>query len=234
MNVDTSPAGSIFDVEINGRVAGEARRIERIHLAMIGRHNVQNACAAIAVANEMQIDDGAIRGALSKFQGVKRRFTKTGVANGVTVIDDYGHHPVEIAAVLRAARLAIAGTPGAKVIAVVQPHRYTRLASLFEDFCTCFNDADIVIVADVYAAGEAPIEGVNKDALVAGLQGHGHRRVGALPDPSMLAAMVNAAAEPGDFVVCLGAGNITNWAASLPGELEALQAKGTMAKGAAR
>ncbi|HTJ65595.1 MAG TPA: UDP-N-acetylmuramate--L-alanine ligase [Alphaproteobacteria bacterium] len=226
MNVDTSPDGSVFDVEISGRVAGEARRIERIHLAMIGRHNVQNACAAIAVANEMQIDDDAIRGALSKFQGVKRRFTKTGVANGVTVIDDYGHHPVEIAAVLRAARLAIAGTPGAKVIAVVQPHRYTRLASLFEDFCTCFNDADIVIVADVYAAGEQPIEGVNKDALVAGLQGHGHRRVGALPDPSMLAAMVNAAAEPGDFVVCLGAGNITNWAASLPAELEALQAKG--------
>jgi UDP-N-acetylmuramate--alanine ligase len=226
INVETSPDGSVFDVEISGRVAGEARRIERIHLAMLGRHNVQNACAAISVANEMQIDDDSIRAALSKFQGVKRRFTKTGVANGVTVIDDYGHHPVEIAAVLRAARLAIAGTPGAKVIAVVQPHRYTRLASLFEDFCTCFNDADIVIVADVYAAGEAPIEGVSKEALVAGLQGHGHRRVGALPDPSQLAAMVNQVAEPGDFVVCLGAGSITNWAAALPGELQALQAKG--------
>jgi UDP-N-acetylmuramate--alanine ligase len=156
---------------------------------------------------------------------VKRRFTKTGVANGVTVIDDYGHHPVEISAVLKAARLAVASRPGAKVIAVVQPHRYSRLASLFEDFCTCFNDADMVIVADVYAAGEAPIEGVNRDALVAGLQGHGHRHVAALPDPSALAGMVAPIAEPGDFVVCLGAGNITNWAGSLPGELEALQAR---------
>jgi UDP-N-acetylmuramate--alanine ligase len=224
MNVDTSPDGSIFDIEISGR-GGESRRIDRIHLAMLGRHNVQNACAAIAVANEMQIDDDAIRNALSKFQGVKRRFTKTGVANGVTVIDDYGHHPVEISAVLKAARLAVASRPGAKVIAVVQPHRYTRLASLFEDFCTCFNDADMVIVADVYAAGEVPIEGVNRDALVAGLQGHGHRNVSALPDPSALAGMVAPVAEPGDFVVCLGAGSITNWAATLPGELEALQGR---------
>ena len=224
LNVDTSPDGSVFDIEITGR-GGESRRIDRIHLAMLGRHNVQNACAAIAVANEMQIDDDSIRNALSKFQGVKRRFTKTGVANGVTVIDDYGHHPVEISAVLKAARLAVASRPGAKVIAVVQPHRYSRLASLFEDFCTCFNDADMVIVADVYAAGEAPIEGVNRDALVAGLQGHGHRHVAALPDPSALAGMVAPIAEPGDFVVCLGAGNITNWAGSLPGELEALQAR---------
>ncbi len=230
MNVDTSPDGSVFDIEITGR-GGESRRIDRIHLAMLGRHNVQNACAAIAVANEMQIEDDSIRGALSKFQGVKRRFTKTGVAGGVTVIDDYGHHPVEISAVLKAARLAVASRPGAKVIAVVQPHRYSRLASLFEDFCTCFNDADMVIVADVYAAGEAPIDGVNRDALVAGLQGHGHRNVAALPDPSALAGMVAPVAEPGDFVVCLGAGNITNWAATLPGELEALQGR---AMGAAR
>jgi UDP-N-acetylmuramate--alanine ligase len=230
MNVDTSPDGSVFDIEISGR-GGESRRIDRIHLAMLGRHNVQNACAAIAVANEMQIDDDSIRNALSKFQGVKRRFTKTGVANGVTVIDDYGHHPVEISAVLKAARLAVASRPGAKVIAVVQPHRYTRLASLFEDFCTCFNDADMVIVADVYAAGEAPIDGVNRDALVAGLQGHGHRNVATLPDPSALAGMVAPVAEAGDFVVCLGAGSITNWAATLPGELEALQGQ---AMGAAR
>jgi UDP-N-acetylmuramate--alanine ligase len=221
-NVETSPDGSIFDIEINGRV-GESRTISRIHLSMLGRHNVQNACAAIAVAHEMRIEDDAIRGALARFQGVKRRFTKTGVAGGVTVIDDYGHHPVEISAVLRAARLAIANTPGAKVIAVVQPHRYSRLASLFEDFCTCFNDADQVIVADVYAAGEVPIPGVDRDALVAGLQGHGHRHVAPLLDPAALAGMVAPIAGPGDFVVCLGAGSITNWAASLPAELTALQ-----------
>jgi UDP-N-acetylmuramate--alanine ligase len=222
MNVETSPDGSIFDIEVNGR-AGGSRIIRRIHLSMLGRHNVQNACAAIAVANEMQVDDDAIRGALARFQGVKRRFTKTGVAGGVTVIDDYGHHPVEISAVLKAARLAVANTCGAKVIAVVQPHRYTRLASLFEDFCTCFNDADQVIVADVYAAGEAPIPGIDRDALVAGLQGHGHRHVMPLSDPAALAGMVAEVATPGDFVVCLGAGNITNWAGSLPAELTALQ-----------
>ncbi|HEX4504663.1 MAG TPA: UDP-N-acetylmuramate--L-alanine ligase [Alphaproteobacteria bacterium] len=223
VNVETGPDGSTFDIEVNARL-GESRTIPRIHLSMLGRHNVQNACAAIAVAHEMRIEDDAIRGALARFQGVKRRFTKTGVSGGVTVIDDYGHHPVEIGAVLRAARLALANTPGAKVIAVVQPHRYTRLASLFEDFCTCFNDADQVIVADVYAAGEQPIPGVDRDALVAGLQGHGHRNVAPLPDPSALAGMVAQTATQGDFVVCLGAGNITNWAAALPGELDALKA----------
>ena len=218
LNVETSPDGSIFDIEINGR-GGESRVIRGIHLSMIGRHNVQNACAAIAVANEMQIDDEAIRGALARFQGVKRRFTKTGMAGGVTVIDDYGHHPVEISAVLKAARLAVASRPGAKVIAVVQPHRFSRLASLFEDFCTCFNDADMVIVADVYAAGEVPLPGIDRDALVAGLQGHGHRHVAALPEPSALAGMVGAATSSGDFVVCLGAGTITTWAATLESRL---------------
>jgi len=221
VNVDTGPDGSVFDIEVSGR-NGEPRAIRRVQLSMLGRHNVQNACAAIAVANEMGIEDDAMRAALARFQGVKRRFTKTGVSGGVTVIDDYGHHPVEIAAVLRAARLAVSGRPGAKVISVVQPHRYTRLASLFEDFCTCFNDADMVIVADVYAAGEAPIEGVNRDALVAGLQSHGHRRVMPLADPSQLAQIVAQVAAPGDFVVCLGAGNITNWAGSLPAELDAI------------
>jgi UDP-N-acetylmuramate--alanine ligase len=224
LNVDTSPDGSIFDIEINGR-GGDTRVVRRIHLSMLGRHNVQNACAAIAVANEMQIDDDAIRSALARFQGVKRRFTKTGVAGGVTIIDDYGHHPVEISAVLKAARLAVASRPSAKVIAVVQPHRYTRLASLFEDFCTCFNDADVVIVADVYAAGEAPISGIDRDSLVAGLQAHGHRHVAALSEPAALALMVSEIASSGDFVVCLGAGSITNWATSLPSELQALYAE---------
>jgi UDP-N-acetylmuramate--alanine ligase len=230
VNVETGPDGSIFDIEVNGRLI-ESRTIRRIKLSMLGRHNVQNACAAIAVAVEMHIDDNAMRGALARFQGVKRRFTKTGVAGGVTVIDDYGHHPVEIAAVLRAARLAIAGRGGAKVIAVVQPHRYTRLASLFEDFCTCFNDADMVIVADVYAAGEAPIPGIDRDGLVAGLQAHGHRHVAPLPDPKALPEMIAATATAGDFVVCLGAGNITAWAASLPAELEAVLGR---AEGATR
>ncbi len=224
VNVDTGPDGSIFDIEISGRT-GEARSIRRIHLSMLGRHNVQNACAAIAVAHEMRIEDDAIRDALGRFQRVKRRFTKTGVSGGITVIDDYGHHPVEIAAVLRATRLAVSNRPAAKVIAVAQPHRYSRLASLFEDFCTCFNDADAVIVADVYAAGETPIPGIDRDALVAGLRAHGHRRVQPLPDPSALAGIVAGMAASGDFVVCLGAGSITNWAASLPAELDAMRPK---------
>jgi len=180
---------------------------------------VQNSLAAIAVAHEMGASDETIRKALAEFGGVKRRFTRTGEVDGITIIDDYGHHPVEIAAVLRAARAATRG----KVIAVVQPHRYTRLAHLFEDFCTCFNDADRVVVAEVYAAGEAPIEGASRDHLVEGLIGHGHRHVTALTDPSGLAGMIDAMAAPGDLVVCLGAGNITQWAQALPGELAELR-----------
>ena len=177
---------------------------------------MQNALAAIAVAHEMGIDAAVLRRALAEFKGVKRRFTKTGEAGGVTVIDDYGHHPVEIAAVLQAARGAYDG----RIIAVVQPHRYTRLRDLFEEFCTCFNDADMVVVAPVHAAGEEPIEGADADALVAGLRDRGHRRVEPLDDPAKLAAIVAAAVEPGDAVICLGAGTITNWANALPGELE--------------
>ena len=181
-------------------------------LPMLGSHNVQNALAAIAVGVEMEIDDATLRSAFLGFKGVKRRFTKTGEAGGITVIDDYGHHPVEIAAVLKAARQA-----GARdVIAVVQPHRYTRLHSLFDEFCTCMNDAGTVIVADVYPAGEAPIAGMNRDALVEGLRARGHRSVVPLPSPARLAEMVHAIAQPGDFVVCLGAGSITQWAAALP------------------
>ena len=181
-------------------------------LPMLGQHNVQNALAAIAVGVEMEIDDDTLRSAFAGFRGVKRRFTKTGEAGGITVIDDYGHHPVEIAAVLKAARQA-----GARdVIAVVQPHRYTRLHSLFNEFCTCMNDAGTVIVADVYAAGEAPIPGVTATRWWMGLRARGHRSVVPLPGPERLAEMVYAIAKPGDFVVCLGAGNITQWAAALP------------------
>ena len=149
---------------------------------------------------------------------MKRRFTKTGEWNGVTVVDDYGHHPVEIAAVLKAARDSTKG----QVIAVVQPHRYTRLQSLFEEFCTCFNDADTVVVADIYAAGEDPIPGIDRDSFVLGLRAHGHREVIPLEGPEKLASLVRDIAKKDDFVVCLGAGNITQWAYALPGELKAL------------
>ncbi len=213
--------GATFEVTIADRARGRARRAGPFRLPMLGSHNVQNALAAIAVGSEMDIEDQKIITALAGFRGVKRRFTKVGEAGGVTVIDDYGHHPVEIAAVLKAARQA-----GAReVIAVVQPHRYSRLASLFNEFCACMNDAATVIVADVYPAGEAPIAGVDRDALVEGLRARGHRSVVPLGDPADLAGMVHAIARAGDFVVCLGAGNITVWANALPGELAALQAR---------
>jgi UDP-N-acetylmuramate--alanine ligase len=212
--------GSTFEVIVTDRARNRQRRMGPFRLPMLGSHNVQNALAAIAIGLEMEIDDATLRSAFLGFKGVKRRFTKTGEAGGITVIDDYGHHPVEIAAVLKATRQA-----GARdVIAVVQPHRYTRLHSLFDEFCTCMNDAGTVIVADVYAAGEAPIEGVDRDALVEGLRARGHRSVVPLPSPARLAEMVHAIAKPGDYVVCLGAGSITQWAATLPAELTALQA----------
>jgi UDP-N-acetylmuramate--alanine ligase len=192
---------------------------------MFGRHNVQNSLAVAAVAEAMALGDDALRAALYNFKGVKRRFTRTGEWNGVTIIDDYGHHPVEIAAVLKAARAIVEG----KLIAVVQPHRYTRVSHLFDGFCTCFNDADVVLVADVYAAGEAPIEGVSRDALVAGLIEHGHRNVRPLAEPGELASMIRELARPGDMVVCLGAGSITGWANSLPADLAALQSSSRVA-----
>ncbi len=219
INVDTAATGARFDVVISERKAERSRTLEALTLPMLGAHNVQNALAAVAVANEMGIDDGILRRALAEFAGVKRRFTKVGEVDGITVIDDYGHHPVEITAVLAAARSATRG----RVIAVVQPHRFTRLRDLLEDFCTCFNDADMVLVADVHAAGEPPIEGIHRDALVDGLRSHGHRAVSPLPDPDSLAPMVHDLAMPGDLVVCLGAGSITTWAAALPGQLEALR-----------
>ena len=211
--------GSTFEVVVTDRLTNRSRRMGPFRLPMLGSHNVQNALAAVAVGIEMEIDDATLRSAFLGFKGVKRRFTKTGEAGGITVIDDYGHHPVEIAAVLKAARQA-----GARdVIAVVQPHRYTRLHSLFNEFCTCMNDAGTVVVADVYAAGETPIPGVNRDTLVDGLRARGHRSVVPLPSPGRLAEMVHAIARPGDFVVCLGAGSITQWANALPAELSELQ-----------
>jgi UDP-N-acetylmuramate--alanine ligase len=218
--LDLTPTGggSSFKVAIRDRKTDATHEITGLMLPMPGRHNAWNATAAIAVAHQLGISDGAIRKAIAGFGGVKRRFTRTGEWNGVTVIDDYGHHPVEIAAVLRAARESTNG----RVIAVVQPHRYTRLQSLFEEFCTCFNDADAVIVAEVYPAGEAPIEGIDRDHFVLGLRAHGHRDVIPLPGAADLAGIVKGLAKRGDLVVCLGAGNITQWAYALPGELKAL------------
>jgi len=219
INIESNNDGVCYDVVIANRARGETRTLAGLALPMFGRHNVQNSLAAIAVAEELKLTDVVVRGALAGFKGVKRRFTKTGDAHGITVIDDYGHHPVEIAAVLLAARDAAPG----RVIAVVQPHRFTRVANLFEDFCTCFNDADAVLVADIYPAGETPIAGIDKHALVAGLRAHGHRHAEALSTPGALARKVRALAQPGDFVVCLGAGSITQWAHALPGELDRLK-----------
>ncbi|MGB6534430.1 MAG: UDP-N-acetylmuramate--L-alanine ligase [Xanthobacteraceae bacterium] len=218
--VDVSHAGgtSLFTVVRRDRAGEAVEEIARLALPMPGRHNALNAIAAIAIARELGIGEDVIRTALGNFGGVRRRFTRTGAWNGVTVIDDYGHHPVEIAAVLRAARESTKG----QVIAIVQPHRYTRVAALFEQFCNCFNDADAVIVASVYSAGEAPIAGVDRDSLVQCLRTHGHRHVIALEGPDQLAGLVADLAKPGDYVVCLGAGSITQWAYALPGELAAL------------
>jgi len=211
-------AGSRFNVAFRDRAGGPAHEIADLSLPMPGRHNALNATSAIAVAHELGISDEQIRKGLAGFGGVKRRFTRTGDWNGVTVFDDYGHHPVEIAAVLKAARESTKG----RVIAVMQPHRYTRLAALFDQFCTCFNDADAVIIAHVYPAGEAPIAGADRDSLVAGLRARGHRNVMALDESQALAGLIKGTAHAGDYVVCLGAGNITQWAYALPGELAAL------------
>lgn len=215
VNLRTSPAGSTFDLVFQP-VDGERRVWADFNLPMMGEHNVQNAAGALAVVAALGGTEEALKSALAKFGGVKRRFTVTGEVKGVTVVDDYGHHPVEIAAVLKAARQR-AGQ--GRVVAVCQPHRYTRLHDLFEEFCTCFNDADSVLIAPVYTAGEDPIEGADREHLVAGLSAHGHRDA-ALTDKDQLPDDLKVRVKPGDLVVCLGAGDITYWAADLPERLE--------------
>jgi UDP-N-acetylmuramate--alanine ligase len=209
---------SRFSVVFRDRKRGAEHKIDKLSLPMPGRHNALNATAAVAVAHALGIKADVIRRALAGFGGVKRRFTRVGEWNGALIIDDYGHHPVEIAAVLRAARESAKG----QVIAVMQPHRYTRLHDLFDQFSTCFNDADQVIIAPVYPAGEQPIPGADRDALVASLRSHGHKRAMPLDSPEKLAALIKGLAKPGDYVVCLGAGSITQWAYALPAELKAL------------
>jgi UDP-N-acetylmuramate--alanine ligase len=210
-----------FAVEIRDRIRLTHLRIEGLELPMPGEHNALNATAAVAVADQLKVPAEAIRKGLKAFSGVKRRFTRTGVVNDITIIDDYGHHPVEIASVLKAARQA----SRRDVIAVVQPHRFSRLHDLFDDFATCFNDADTVIVAPVYPAGEAPIPGVTHEELVARIRARGHRDARVIDRPEALAPLIASRAEAGDYVVCLGAGNITQWAASLPRELGTLLGK---------
>lgn len=214
MNLRYENGVALFDIALQGE--GRGAMIEGCTLPMPGDHNVSNALAAVAVARHLGMKKDEIREALAAFSGVNRRFTRVGeVLGGVTIIDDYGHHPVEIAAVLKAARQATNG----RVIAVHQPHRYTRLSSLFEDFCTCFNEADIVGIADVYSAGEDPIPGASRDDLVAGLRAHGHRNVHPIASEDDLVRLVREQARPGDMVVCLGAGTISVWANALPQRL---------------
>ena len=217
LDVELAGGDCRFNVLIRDRKTSSAAYIENAVLPMPGHHNALNATAAIAVAYELGMSVDQIRDALATFGGVKRRFTRTGEWNGALIFDDYGHHPVEIAAVLRAARASTKG----QVIAIVQPHRYTRLQSLFEQFATCFNDADAVIVADVYPAGEKPIEGIDRAHLVAAIKAHGHRNVIGLESGDALSGIVRGLASKGDYVVCLGAGNITQWAYALPEQLAA-------------
>ena len=208
-----------FDILLQSE--GEGSKIEGCTLPMPGDHNVSNALSAVAVARHLGMKKEQIRDALANFAGVNRRFTKVAEVDGVTIIDDYGHHPVEIAAVLKAARQAIAGREGARVIAVHQPHRFTRLSSLFDEFCTCFNEADVVGIADVYSAGEDPIAGAGRDDLVSGLIAHGHRHARAVIDEADLARRFREQTRPGDIFVCLGAGTISGWANALPARLKA-------------
>jgi UDP-N-acetylmuramate--alanine ligase len=220
VNIRQTAEGGVFDIQVGGLLSPNKQRLLKdVRVPMPGQHNVLNALAAIAVAMHLGVADDVIVKSLAAFQGVKRRFTQTGVVNGIRIIDDYGHHPVEIAAVLKAARGIVAET-GCRVIAVVQPHKYSRVHDLFDDFCTCFNDADAVVVADIYAAGEEPIKGVEKEDLVAGLIQSGHKQAMILRHENDLPQTIAHLAKSGDIVVVLGAGSSTKWAYALPQQLQ--------------
>ena len=217
-NIRIEGATSVFDlmIDIKGR---ERLSLSNMCLPMLGRHNVQNSLAALAIAYEMGADAAQLKAGLAGFSGVKRRFTKTGDVNGITIIDDYAHHPVEIETVLKTARSAVKNT-GGKIIAVMQPHRYSRLSDLYDEFSACFHEADTVIIADVYEANETPIEGVNRDGLVSRIQSRGHKDVRPLRGADDLSCIISETAQAGDFVILMGAGDITAWAYDLPGQLE--------------
>ena len=214
INLRFEDGTAYFDVALQSE--GEEQMIRDLILPMPGDHNVSNALSAIAVARHLGMSGDAIRTALASFGGVNRRFTRVGTVGGVTVIDDYGHHPVEIIAALRAARQSTKG----RIIAVHQPHRFTRLSNLFEDFCTCFNEADIVAIAEVYSAGENPIAGATRENLVEGLIAHGHRHAVAVSNEGDLEKLVRYNGKPGDLVICLGAGSISAWASNLVQRLD--------------
>lgn len=218
-NLKFSEGAAHFDVSIIDRRTGNEIRLPQTVLPMPGEHNVQNALAAIAVAHALEIDSGAIRRALEHFAGVKRRFTRVGEWNGAAIIDDYAHNPFKIAAALKAARQAYAGP----IVAIVQPHRYTRLRDTFEQFSTCLHDADTAVVAPVYAAGEQPIAGMDRDAFATSLRAHGHRDVRVIDGPPDLPLLVRELAKPGGAIICMGAGSITQWAAELPAVLQRLE-----------
>lgn len=219
-NLRPEAGGTYFDVTFADWLSGgEEKTVKDFYLPMLGEHNVQNSLAALAIAQEMGVSFDTMKAGLKNFSGVKRRFTKTGESNGVTVIDDYAHHPVEIQAVLKAARQAVEKS-GKRIIAVMQPHRYTRLHDLFDDFATCFNDADKVFIADVYPAGEDPIEGADKENLVKSMIERGHKDADVLPSVDELASLVAASTEGGDYVICMGAGTISKWAYDLPAQLD--------------
>lgn len=220
-NIRFAQGGSFFDVVVAERLQGEEVRLEGVQLPMPGEHNVQNALAAIAVARSLGIEFETIKAALGKFGGVKRRFTRVGEWNGAAIIDDYAHNPFKIAAALKAARQAYSGP----IVAILQPHRYTRLRDTFEQFCTCLNDADVAVIAPVYAAGEQPIEGYDRDTYAQALRAHGHRNVLTVDGPEDLPKLVNSLAKSGGAVVFLGAGSITQWATGLELVLRAQEAR---------
>lgn len=220
-NIKADPTGSRYDVKISGLSPEKNRVVKDIFLSMPGIHNVLNSLAAISIAAELGFSDDEIRQSFSNFKGIKRRFTLTGEVNGIKIIDDYGHHPIEIAATLKTAKQVVPTGKG-NVIAVLQPHRFTRVRDLFESFCTCLVNADIIVVADIYTAGEDPIAGINRDNLIKGMKESGKEEVYPLNKAEELPALIKNLAKSGDIVVCLGAGDVTKWAANLPKELEVL------------
>lgn len=220
-NVRYDTLGQTFDLHINKAFEEEEQVWRDVYLPMHGKHNLLNSLAAIAVAQELKMPVSEIKIALSSFAGVKRRFTLAGEFNGARIIDDYAHHPVEIAATLSSARQAVKESKD-RVIAVMQPHRYTRVESLFTDFCTCLNDADTVLVTPIYEAGESPIAGISRESLVQGIKDAGHRDVQGVDAPEKLASTLKPLIQPNDIIICMGAGNISTWANALPAELSAL------------